>query len=373
MHRLSSSVRVFAASLVLFAVACAEEEDPALEGDANYSTTPDGGYVYDGGSTGGQYDSGFQFPGVDAAGLPGGGDGGFADSSVGTDATVGDGGAAGGNTDGGTPGGGGGGPYVRGPAPTTASASAKGSYTVKSYTSGYADGADFGSATVWYPTDATAPFAIVAVCPGFVSGESDTAPWGGFLASHGIATITVGTNTGLEQPDVRARALLQALKSLSGENTRSGSPLVGKLDLSRQAIIGWSMGGGGSLLAAEQTPSLKAAISLAGWNPGYKYSKITVPSMLFAAEGDTLAGGADQSPGFYASIPAATPKWMWRAPGTGQLGGHYMFNDPAGTSGTVGRYGLSWMKVFLEGDDRYKQFLPVKPAGAIDFKTNVTP
>jgi hypothetical protein len=130
------------------------------------------------------------------------------------------------------------------------------------------------------------------------------------------------------------------------------------------------MGGGGSLLAAESTPTLKAAISLAGWNPGYSYAKDTVPSMMLAVKTDALAGG--QSQGFYTSIPDSTPKFLWEVDNNGAFfGGHDTFNDPAALDGAAGRYGLSWMKVFLEGDDRYRQFLKQDPPKATDYKNNL--
>ncbi len=154
--------------------------------------------------------------------------------------------------------------------------------------------------------------------------------------------------------------MLDALKTIAEENTRSASPLFGKLDLSRQGVIGWSMGGGGALLAAEQQPSLKALIALTPWNPGYRYAKVTTPSMMLAAMGDTLAGG--QSKGFYESIPASTSKFYFETTNSSAFfGGHDTFNDPKALDGVVGRYGLSWMKVFLEGDDRYRPFLKEKP------------
>src|SRR5690606_22871344 len=143
---------------------------------------------------------------------------------------------------------------------------------------GYAEG------TLYWPVDATPPFASVAVVPGFVSVQAQIQEWGPFLASHGIVAMTLGTNSGLDQPPARATALLDALKTIRAENTREGSELKGKLDVNRQAVMGWSMGGGGALLAAERTPELKATISLAGWNPGYNYGKVTVPALLFAAK-----------------------------------------------------------------------------------------
>ena len=41
-----------------------------------------------------------------------------------------------------------------------------------------------------------------------------------------------------------------------------------------------------------------------------------------------------------------------------------MANDPSNHNGIIGLYGLSWFKVFLEKDMRYKQFL-MAPAPSI--------
>lgn len=53
-------------------------------------------------------------------------------------------------------------------------------------------------------------------------------------------------------------------------------------------------------------------------------------------------------------------------------GDHFVANDPMNQSGMIGRYGLAWLKVFLEGDDRYRAFLLEMPANATtDFRSNV--
>jgi dienelactone hydrolase len=255
--------------------------------------------------------------------------------------------------------------YIREDDPTEKSASSKGKYTVKTYTSGYPDSPAYADSTVHYPTDADPPFAIMAIVPGFVSPQSSIQNWGPFLASHGIVTMTIGTNSGGDQPPAREAALLAALKTLEGENTREGSPIKGLLDLSRQALGGWSMGGGGTLLAAEHTPSLKAAMAICPWNPTYNYKGVKVPALFFAGTADTLAGG--QSQGFYQSIAESVPKLLWEVSGAD----HFYANNPAGQGGAVGRYGLSFIKVFLEGDERYRQFLKVKGPNASDFRTNM--
>jgi dienelactone hydrolase len=258
--------------------------------------------------------------------------------------------------------------FIRGPDPTDASVmgSAKGPFMVKSYTDGYRDGPAYADSTIWYPVDADPPFAGVAVVPGFVSPQSSIINWGPFLASNGIVTMTIGTNLPTDPPDTRKDALLDALETLKSENTRMGSPLMGKLATDTLATMGWSMGGGGTLLVANEHPEMKATISMCAWNPGYPYLNIKSPALMFASLGDPLAGG--QSQGFYASVPDSTPKMLIETPGAD----HFVANDPASTGGMIGRYGLAWMKVYLEGDERYRKFLLEKPmATTTDFQTNV--
>jgi hypothetical protein len=41
------------------------------------------------------------------------------------------------------------------------------------------------------------------------------------------------------------------------------------------------------------------------------------------------------------------------------------------STGNVARFGLSWLKVFMECDDRFRPFLLVKPSDASDFETTL--
>jgi dienelactone hydrolase len=218
---------------------------------------------------------------------------------------------------------------------------------------------------MYVPNEAEPPFAAVAVVPGFLAAESSIAAWGPFLASHGIVTLTIGTNSPTDSPDLRAKALLDALATIEAENARSGGPLAGKVDVERLGIMGWSMGGGGTLIASSSTPSLKAAITLAAWSPGVSFSDEQVPVLLFAGGSDAVAGG--QSQGFFTSIPDSTPKMLFEVRG----GSHSVANSPSGGNGEVGRYGLSWLKVFLEGDERYRPFLLQDPTQDSDFRQNL--
>jgi hypothetical protein len=88
---------------------------------------------------------------------------------------------------------------------------------------------------------------------------------------------------------------------------------------------------------------------------------------MFEGTADALA--ANMSDAYYMQIPDSVPKMLFETQGAD----HFYANDPASQMGIVGLYGLSWMKVFLEGDMRYKQFLTApKPSIATSkFATNV--
>jgi dienelactone hydrolase len=242
---------------------------------------------------------------------------------------------------------------------------------------------DVTSAHIFYPTGATAPFAALAIVPGFTAMESSIEDWGPFLASWGFVVMTFGTSnpsTGAADtsilPPARSDALIDALTTIKGENTRSGSPLVGKIDTDRLGVAGWSMGGGGTLIAASAHPELKACFAMEPWNTSIAYMSDTVPSLIFAGNSDGLAG-PPMPQNEYMSIPATTPKILYEITN----GSHYVSTSPtngatdmapdSASTGNVARFGLSWLKVYLECDSRFHQFLTVKPTDAMEFDSTV--
>lgn len=261
----------------------------------------------------------------------------------------------------------------RGADPTTESATAPGPYAVESYTDGFRNGQKFLAATIYYPTDAQPPFAGLVLCPGFTALQNSIAGWGPFLASHGIVLMTIDTNTPNDPVGARDDALLDALASLKAEHTRMDSPLFGKLSADRFGVGGWSMGGGGTWLAAASTPSLKSAMTLAGHHTTgggpMIAAGITVPTIMFAGETDPeILGGNMQSQQAYEQIPETTPKILYEMAGLG----HFAWGNPTGTNmGALGRYGLAFQKLFLEGDQRYKPLLLVEGPGASDWRSTL--
>jgi hypothetical protein len=75
------------------------------------------------------------------------------------------------------------------------------------------------------------------------------------------------------------------------------------------------------------------------------------------------------SDSYYAAVSDEVPKMLFEVQGSS----HNVANDPANHDGIIGRYGLSWWKVYMEGDMRYKKFLtaPKPDITTMKFKTNV--
>jgi len=114
-----------------------------------------------------------------------------------------------------------------GPAPTLSSLTADGPYAISSQT---LSGSGFGGGTVYSPNTA-GKYAVVVVCPGFISGQDSMAPLSKRLASHGFVVVTLVTNTVFDFPSSRATQLLAALKAVTALKT---GPVAGKIDTARQ-------------------------------------------------------------------------------------------------------------------------------------------
>jgi len=236
-------------------------------------------------------------------------------------------------------------PYERGPAPTSASVeAARGTFAVTQVTVPVQTG--FGGGTIYTPTsDLT--FGAIAVSPGFLAPQSAIAHFGPRLASYGFVVITIDTLSGWDDPDSRGRQLLAALDYVVVHNTH--------VDASRLAVMGHSMGGGGTLRAAATRPALQAAVPLAPWSVTKNWSTIKVPTMVLGGQDDAVAPESQHALPFYDSMTAAPEKAFLELRG----GNH---SDPASDNVTVRKYTLSWLKRFVDHDVRYDQFLCPPPA-----------
>lgn len=241
--------------------------------------------------------------------------------------------------------------YQKGPDPTVAALERNGSFTVRTTTVSRLSASGFGGGTIYYPT-AAGSYGVVAVSPGFTAYQSSISWIGSRLASHGFVVITIDTNTTSDQPDSRARQLKAALDKVVSLSSGRTNVLYGKVDSSRLAVAGHSMGGGGSIAAARDYPTLKAAVPLAPWHTTKNFSTVRVPTLIIGGEDDSVASVASHSIPFYTSLPSSTPK------GYLELNAEdHFFPQDSGEYGLVGKYMISWFKRFVDDDTRYSPFL----------------
>ncbi|MFF4585311.1 alpha/beta hydrolase [Streptomyces sp. NPDC001388] len=238
-------------------------------------------------------------------------------------------------------------PYERGPAPTEASVeAARGPYAVSQTTVSPLSVTGFGGGTIYYPTStADGTFGAIAVSPGYTGTQSSISWLGPRLASQGFVVFTIDTLTTLDQPDSRGRQLLAALDYL----TRSSS-VRARVDGSRLGVMGHSMGGGGSLEAAKSRPSLQAAIPLTPWNLDKTWPEVVTPTLIFGADGDTIAPVATHAEPFYSTLPSSLDRAYL------ELNNATHFT-PNSSNTTIAKYSISWLKRFIDNDIRYEQFL----------------
>jgi predicted dienelactone hydrolase len=242
-------------------------------------------------------------------------------------------------------------PFERGPAPTRASIEAsRGSFAVAQTTVSAVSVSGFGGGDIYYPTSTAAgTFGAVAIAPGYTASRSSMAWLAPRIASQGFVVFNIDTLTRSDQPASRGRQLLAALDYLTQRST-----VRTRIDTTRLGVMGHSMGGGGTLEAADDRPSLQAAIPLTPWNLTKSWSGVTVPTMIIGAENDTVAPVSSHAKPFFTSLPASADKAYLEL----NNASHFA---PNSSNTTIAEYSIAWLKRFIDNDVRFDQFLCPAP------------
>ncbi len=245
-------------------------------------------------------------------------------------------------------------PYERGPNPTTSILDAsRGPFATSQQSVSSLGVSGFGGGVIYYPTSTSeGTFGAVAISPGYTASWSSISWLGPRSASHGFVVIGIETNTRLDQPGQRGDQLLAALDYLTQR-----SSVRSRIDASRLAVAGHSMGGGGSLEAAKDRPSLQAAVPLAPWNLTKSWSGLRVPTLIIGGESDSIAPVSSHSIPFYTSIPSATEKAYLEL----NNASHFF---PQTTNTPTARQTVAWLKRFVDDDTRYDQFICPGPSSS---------
>ena len=235
--------------------------------------------------------------------------------------------------------------------------------------SGIRNGPNYYGSTIYYPLNNKGDFSSVILVPGFMNNESTIQNWGPFLASNGIVTMTIGTNSLTDTHIQRKDALLDAIVSLKNENSRLSSPLFSKLDTSAIAVGGFSKGGGGAQLAALEAPYLKAIVALYPWldNPSQADLNHNIPVIIISGQLDLIAPPSLHADIHYTYTPIATNKLKYEV----EFASHDAFSGPNGGNGEVGKRVFSWLETYLLDDNCYCSLLLTPAITSSDYLTNI--
>jgi predicted dienelactone hydrolase len=244
------------------------------------------------------------------------------------------------------------GEFRRGPDPTLSSISATTGPFATATVSVPSSVSGFGGGTITYPTDTSqGTFGAFVFTPGFTLTSSSYTWVGPRVASQGFVTFVINTDSRFDNPSSRATQMQNALNYLV-----NNSSVANRIDSTRLAFSGHSMGGGGTLIATQRNTSIQAAVPLMPWNSSTtNFSGIRSPTMIIGAQNDNVAPVNQHAIPFYNSIPASAEKAYLELAGQG--------HNVATTSNTTqSRFLITWMKRYVDNDTRYEQFICPPPA-----------
>jgi hypothetical protein len=230
----------------------------------------------------------------------------------------------------------------------------KGPYAVTSYTESLADPA-YSSAIVYYPSDPKAIIIGASTLSGGFTNTKEQMSWlGEHLASHGVITLVfTPTNNQSLNPTIWATGHKGGFQKLKAEGQRAGSPIQGKVDEKKIGIMGFSMGGAGTILAVNELgTAVKAAVPICAFRPVTPTA--AVPILLLTGTNDTIAIPANIIAA-YEGMPETSPKALANFSGMTHL--DVPNGGVAAQHENLAYYGTAWYRVYMGGDARYKTYL----------------
>jgi hypothetical protein len=241
--------------------------------------------------------------------------------------------------------------FQRGPNPTPTTLLGVGPFaTTQVDVSGA--GAGYNNVTICYPNDTSqGTFGGVVVMPGFISFKAQMMWACRKIASHGFVVAVAETNTIFDFPGQRADQTQAIIRHLSG----NGAPaqVRQRLDTTRWASTGWSMGGGGALETGQRNnPHVEAVVGFEPWDLT-SFGGMQAPALIVGAQSDFVAPPGSMARPFYNSI-TRVEKYYVEVAGQSHFVGSS--DNPVQSAATI-----AWLKRWVDNDTRYDQFLCPTP------------
>ena len=122
----------------------------------------------------------------------------------------------------------------------------------------------YKEAFFYYPCNLNAPAPSLSLTGGYNNTYRNLLWMTEYLSGNGYVVLTLTPNNINGDVSEWHQLHLTGQQLLTSENNRAGSPLAGNIDINRRGLAGFSMGGGGVLLAgAELGDQVKAITAFA--------------------------------------------------------------------------------------------------------------
>jgi len=242
------------------------------------------------------------------------------------------------------------------PDPNAIGVGGDGGEEICSYTSNLASNG-YRSARLSYPCDISkGPFPATTLTGGFTNTKEQMYWLADHLTSHGYVVITMTPTNVLGTPPVWRNAHLAGFSKLEQENNRAGSPMHNRINIDQRAIMGFSMGGGGTLLAAgELGEGFATAIALAPWlgSNSPDYLNINEPVLVLGSENDTLAYASTVG-SYYESLPSEIARAIAIYRGSNHFEWYGSGDEEQKTKFKV--LITAWMNLHMKGDSGARDY-----------------
>jgi dienelactone hydrolase len=227
-----------------------------------------------------------------------------------------------------------------------------GPYTVHSYLPSSSH-KDYKSLIIYYPEQVLDEELPATTLSGGFTNTKEHMSWlGEHLASHGfiVAVFTPTNPYGLDAR-IWSEGHQASLDTLLEENEKDNAPIAGRVDQDRLGLMGFSYGGAGTILAANELgPRIRSAVTFCAFNP--KKSTNPIPMLFITGTNDAVAPPQrifSTFQNFETSMPKAFAKFNGVAHGDITNGGRY--------HETIARYTTAWSQVFLADIPAYGTYL----------------
>jgi len=229
-----------------------------------------------------------------------------------------------------------------------------GSYSVCSYTapsnSGYAAG------RVYYPCNISGTHGATTLTGGYTNTYSNMVWAANHLASWGYIVFAMTPNNIYGVNSSWTSAHKAGIAQLKKENTRSGCAIKGKVNTSKLQIMGFSKGGGGTLLASSSLGSaIKTTQAIAPYmDYSYSLSGIKSPTICYTGTSDIIASPSAVVT-MYNKLPSVAKTLAYFS---GASHTDWMPGSSNNTTTSRGKkYITAFMLYFMDGNSSYKTYL----------------